>query len=201
MYAKTRFAVSTVIGALTFIAAINTSGLITLSVTPPAFAAQGQKFTAVLTGQNEVPPKNTKATGSFEIELSADGSISNYILNVANINNVISAHIHEGGKGTNGPIILTLHTSKNPSNIMSGTLAQAKVYSNLFEGPLAGKYISDLIKLINDGKAYVNVHTTQNPQGEIRGQLSNAALGVSQGQPDSAAQQKSAICTAIHVCS
>ena len=39
------------------------------------------------------------------------------------------------------------------------------------KGPLAGKRISDLIKLIEDGKAYVNVHTDQNPDGEIRGQL------------------------------
>ena len=183
MYPKTRFAASMIIGVLIFIAAINTAGIITLS-TPPAFAAQGQKFTAVLTGQNEVPPKNTKATGSFEIELSADGSISNYILNVANINNVISAHIHEGGKGVNGPIIQTLYPfhprglpvdpkSLINGTITNGTLSKGRVYTDLFEGPFVGKHISDLIKLINDGKAYVNVHTTQNPQGEIRGQLSS----------------------------
>ena len=39
-------------------------------------------------------------------------------------------------------------------------------------GPLKGKQISDLVKLINDGEAYVNVHTETNPKGEIRGQIS-----------------------------
>ena len=101
------------------------------------------------------------------MELSADGTISNYVLNVANIGDVTLAHIHQGEKGINGPIVVTL-------SMTNGTLSQGKVYSKLFEGPLAGKYISDLMKIISDGKAYVDIHTKQNPQGEIRGQLSNS---------------------------
>jgi hypothetical protein len=166
----------TTITALTFVAAVNASGLIITLNTAPAFAAQEQKFTAKLTGQNEVPSKDTRAIGSFKMELSTDGTISNYVLNVTNISNVTLAHIHEGEKGINGPIIVTLYKSANPNGTSNGTLSQGKVYSKLFEGPFAGKYISDLMKLINDGKAYVNVHTKQDPQGEIRGQLSNAAF-------------------------
>jgi len=162
MYAKTTLVLA--IGMLTFVAVINAAGPITLT---PVFAAQGQKFTAKLTGQDEVPPKDTKATGNFEMELSADGTISNYVLNVANIGDVTLAHIHQGEKGINGPIVVTL-------SMTNGTLSQGKVYSKLFEGPLAGKYISDLMKIISDGKAYVDIHTKQNPQGEIRGQLSNS---------------------------
>jgi CHRD domain len=40
------------------------------------------------------------------------------------------------------------------------------------KGPLEGKQITDLVKLIEEGRAYTNVHTEQNPDGEIRGQLS-----------------------------
>jgi len=76
--------------------------------------AQGQRFTAQLTGQNELPPTNTGATGGFEMELSPDGTISNYLLDVTNMSQVISAHIHEGEKGINGPIVLTLYKSSNP---------------------------------------------------------------------------------------
>jgi hypothetical protein len=34
--------------------------------------------------------------------------------------------------------------------------------------PLAGKHISDLVKLRKNGGAYINVHTSQNQNGEIR---------------------------------
>ena len=36
-------------------------------------------------------------------------------------------------------------------------------------GTIQGKQRDDLVALMQDGTAYVNVHTEQNPQGEIRG--------------------------------
>lgn len=47
------------------------------------------------------------------------------------------------------------------------------ITSAKFKGPLAGKQLSDLINMINNGEAYVDVHTRANPKGEIRGQLSS----------------------------
>jgi hypothetical protein len=43
-----------------------------------------------------------------------------------------------------------------------------QVASN-FVGPLQGKQLNDLVALMQNGTAYVNVHIEQNPQGEIRG--------------------------------
>ena len=43
--------------------------------------------------------------------------------------------------------------------------------SDLQQGPLVGKQISDLVNLMNNGQAYVNLHTQQNMNGEIRGQV------------------------------
>jgi len=37
------------------------------------------------------------------------------------------------------------------------------------EGPLAGKELSDLAIAGANGTLYVNIHTQQNPNGEIRG--------------------------------
>jgi hypothetical protein len=37
---------------------------------------------------------------------------------------------------------------------------------------LAGKQISALLDMIRSGGAYVNVHTTQNQNGQVRGQIS-----------------------------
>jgi predicted secreted protein with PEFG-CTERM motif len=173
MYAKTAL-VLTIIIALAF-SSLNTDGLITIRA-PLAFGAQVQKFTAKLTGQNEVPPTNTKATGSLEMELSPDGTISHYMLNVTNISNVISSQIHEGANGTNGPVIVTLFKSLRNGKMINRTLSQGTLYSDLFEGTFAGKHLSDLIILINDGKAYVNINTKQNPLGEIRGEMSGVTF-------------------------
>ena len=40
------------------------------------------------------------------------------------------------------------------------------------KGPMADKTVEgDLVKVIQNGEAYVNVHTTENPDGAIRGQI------------------------------
>jgi hypothetical protein len=133
-----------------------------------------QKFMATLTGGAEVPVKKTKAMGIFEIELTPGGRVSNYVLNTTNISNVTLVHIHQGERGTNGPIVATLYKSANGSSqANSKFLLKGRVFGKQFEGPLAGKYISDLMRSMSLGQIYVNVHTKQNPQGEIRGQVIN----------------------------
>ena len=173
MSSKTKIlAVSTVIVALGF-AMISAAGLGNLAATiPPALAQQQQKFTAKMTGSEEVPPKNTKATGTAEFNVSADGKTLNYKVSVNGISSVTMAHIHSGKKGVNGPVVVTLFHSTNPTGPMNGVLSQGSATSSNLEGPLKGKQISDLVNLIKSGGAYANVHTTQNPKGEIRGQIS-----------------------------
>ena len=134
-----------------------------------------QTFTATMTGGEEVPPKNTKATGSAKFVSSSDGNSMTYRIRVVNINGVTMAHIHSGDIGKNGPIVVTLFKSAAPTGPMNGPLSQGTITSANLQGPLKGKTISDLVKLINDGKAYANVHTQQNPKGEIRGQISTSA--------------------------
>jgi hypothetical protein len=69
------------------------------------------------------------------------------------------AHIHQGKAGENGQPVALLQMGKG------------KITSSDLQGPLAGKQISDLTNIIKNGQAYVNVHTNQNQNGEIRGQL------------------------------
>jgi CHRD domain len=135
------------------------------------------KITAILTALDEVPPKSTKATGAFELELSADGRISNYTLNAYNISNVTSVHLHRGAKGTNGPIIMTLNkNTASPRGQIDNIISKGRILGTQFEGSLAGKYMSDLMQMIDEGNVYINICTSQNPEGEIRGQLLNLAL-------------------------
>jgi CHRD domain-containing protein len=138
-------------------------------------SAQQQAFTATMTGSEEVPPKNTKATGTATFVSSTDGSSVAYKIRVASIKGVTAAHIHSGSIGKNGPIVVALFKSTSPTGTMNGLLSQGTITSANLEGPLKGKTISDLIRLINDGTAYANVHTQQNPKGEIRGQISTSA--------------------------
>ena len=154
--------------ALSALVSVSSGSLVTLS------HAQGeQKFTAKMTGKDEVPPHDTKATGTAEFTLSADGKTISYKVDVMNIDKVTVAHIHQGKPGENGPPVVWLfNSSSNPTGPMNGKLSEGKITSNDLVGPLKGKQISDLVKLINDGNAYANVHTQQNPKGEIRGQIS-----------------------------
>jgi hypothetical protein len=158
----------TAVLALAALVSVSSGSLVTLS------HAQGeQKFTAKMTGKEEVPPHDTKATGNAEFTLSADGKTMSYKVDVMNIDKVTMAHIHQGKVGENGPPVVWLfNSSSNPTGPMNGMLSQGKITSNDLVGPLKGKQMSDLVKLINDGQAYANVHTEPNPKGEIRGQIS-----------------------------
>jgi CHRD domain len=158
----------TAVLALAALVSVSSGSLVTLS------HAQGeQKFTAKMTGKEEVPPHDTKATGNAEFTLSADGKTMSYKVDVMNIDKVTMAHIHQGKVVENGPPVVWLfNSSSNPTGPMNGMLSQGKITSNDLVGPLKGKQMSDLVKLINDGQAYANVHTEPNPKGEIRGQIS-----------------------------
>jgi hypothetical protein len=84
-------------------------------------------------------------------------------MNATNIEGVTAGHIHLGAKGENGPIVVTLFKYDTPMNEVSenGTFTATDL-----EGPYAGIQISE----IPETPLYVNIHTVQNPNGEIRGQ-------------------------------
>lgn len=135
--------------------------------------AQQQHFTAKLSGANEVPSITSKASGIAGFDLNSSGAQMKYTLNVTNIDKVIAAHIHKGKSTENGPIVVNLFIPSKATGKVDGTLAQSSINSTSLIGPLKGKQLTDLVKLINDGQAYVNVHTTQNPPGEVRGQITS----------------------------
>jgi hypothetical protein len=147
-----------------------------------AYADQpgGQRnFTLPLAGQNEVPPRETQARGVATFRVSEDGTSMDFKLNVANIENVVGAHIHSGTDGVNGPIVVGLYSAPNGGGRIQGTIAQGTVTSADVTGPFAGS-LSAVIAAMRSGNAYVNVHTNDGvaptntgpgdfPGGEIRG--------------------------------
>jgi hypothetical protein len=131
--------------------------------------AQNQKFNAKLSGQQEVPPvQTTTASGMAWFKPMQDKVW--FKLNVTDMQGVTQAHIHTGKQGENGPVVVTLYKSATPQPI-NGKLAYGNITTNLLEGPMKGKQISDLVTAMSNGGTYVNVHTEKHPNGEIRGQI------------------------------
>lgn len=144
--------------------------LLALVMATAAFAqGNDSNFTASLKGRNEVPARDTNAQGEAIVRFSRDGESLSYKLIVANIDNVLAAHIHCGIEGVNGPVGVTLFGG-GPVTV-NGILAQNTVTAP-DEGNACGwETLDDVLTAILNDAAYVNVHTTQFPPGEIRGQL------------------------------
>ncbi len=148
-------------------------GLTLLSV--PVARAQTAKFDATLSGKNQSPPIDTPAHGRATFVLSKSGRSLHYTLYVADIENASMAHIHIGQVGEEGPVGAWLYPSTPPPVVkkgkFTGLLARGTLTAANLVGPLKGKSIEDLVSDIKAGDAYVNVHTTAHPGGEIRGQI------------------------------
>ncbi len=138
---------------------------------------------APLTGRDEVPPNDSKARGNATFALSPDGTELHFRLIAANINNVIASHIHIGAPGVDGPIVVPLFGPAAPGGgRFSGVLATGTITEKDLKGELSGHPLSDLIREMQAGNAYVNIHTNDGvpppgtgpgdlPAGEIRAQI------------------------------
>jgi hypothetical protein len=146
-----------------------------------ASASNSRNFRAHLSGGEEVPAVDTQAQGKAIFRLSQDGSTLSYKLIAANIEDITQAHIHCGAAGTNGPVVLFLYPDGPPPQLIpgrfSGVLAEGtRTSADIIPRPDSPQCpggiadLDDLIAKMASGDAYVNVHTVENPAGEIRGQ-------------------------------
>ena len=131
--------------------------------------SEDQKYFTPLTGMEEVPPVNTNGTGIALFYL-VDNNI-NFKVNVTMLKNIQSVQIYRGEFGQNGEIIISLLNSSSPIDVDNGTLVKGQLTAKDLVGSLKGKTINELIQLFNNTKAYLNIHTEQYPNGEIRGQI------------------------------
>jgi hypothetical protein len=129
--------------------------------------AQEQRAIANLSGQEEVPPVQTQSTGMADFTLIGMESV-NYTVNASNIQGATAGHIHLGKPGENGPIVITLFKYDTPMDQVSETGSFTAAEQ---EGPMAGQPFQELGTAALNGDLYVNIHTEQNPNGEIRGQI------------------------------
>ena len=136
-----------------------------------------------LSSYQEVPSISSAAAGEFRAHIApGDGSIA-YELSYGGLEGEVrQAHIHVGQRGVNGGVSVFLcETAANPdptglaptcpaSGSVQGLIQAAGVIGPAGQGLSAGE-LDELIAAIRAGVAYVNVHSTTFPGGEIRGQL------------------------------
>ncbi|WP_437729275.1 CHRD domain-containing protein [Sorangium sp. So ce861] len=108
-------------------------------------------YTAVLSGANEVPSVDTSASGGVGVILNANRTEIRYDGSATDISPT-NAHIHAGVAGVNGPIAFPL------------MFQRATVSGNQ-------SVTSADVQTLDEAGFYVNLHSAQNPTGEIRGQL------------------------------
>lgn len=162
-----------IIDRRTFVKAIGAGALLASSGVATA-AAEKTRFKTHATGDEEVPtPVDTNAQGQANFKLSKDGSEMSFKVNVANIDDVIGIHIHQAPAGSNGPIVVPLLGNPfitTPLTV-NGTIVEGTITASDLAGPLAGTSLSALVAEIRAGNTYLNVHTSDYPGGEIRGQI------------------------------
>jgi hypothetical protein len=138
----------------------------------PAGLVDAADFLANLTGAAERPdPVTTDATGTAFFDV--DGSTVRFRIEVEDIDNVTLAHIHNGGVDIAGPIVVELfNAAGTPRSFTArGVLVESTFTEADFEAAGGITTLDALIDAMDAGTVYVNVHTTQNPAGEIRGQI------------------------------
>lgn len=146
-----------------------------------AAADDARRVRAKLGGHQEVPALNTPASGRFDGKFSP-GALS-YELRYSGLPNVTQAHIHFGARGTNGgvSIFLCSNLGNGPAGTppcpqdegtITGVATAASVIGPAGQGIAAGQFDA-IARAIRAGVAYVNVHSTTYPGGEIRGQIAD----------------------------
>jgi hypothetical protein len=134
------------------------AGFAVLLGTAPA-QAKSTSFDAKMSAGEEVPDKGPSGgAGNAVVTINTDTNQVCYQLTTTGLPDAVTlAHIHEGPKGTAGPVVIDLNFPANgPAGCVSGDAAKVSAV------------------LANPAAFYVNVHTAQFPKGAARGQLEPA---------------------------
>lgn len=130
---------------------------------------RARNFQAHLRGEAEVPPVDTRARGQATFQFADDAATLDYTLIVANIEDIVAAHIHCAPDGVNGPVGVTLFSGEAVSS--DGVLSEGMVTEPDADNGCNWNDVGDILTAVENGYAYVNVHTLAHPTGEIRGQI------------------------------
>lgn len=121
---------------------------------PGAALADAVMLSATLDGASETKGGHPDGSGSFEAELDAESGDLCYVLAVADIGDVMAAHIHAGAAGKDGKPVVTIEVTGEDEDLC--VAVEPDALKPIIAAPSG---------------YYVNVHTKDFPAGAIRGQL------------------------------
>lgn len=165
--------------------AIKKTCLLLLVFFGAAYVSSGQIYWASLSGPAEAPPNNSPGTGKALITIDAVANTMRVQATFSGLlAGVTASHIHAptavAGTGTAG-VATTLPTFPGfPSAVTGGTYDQtfnmllASSYNPAYvtnNGGTTASAFAALRAAITAGKAYLNIHSSMFPGGEIRGFL------------------------------
>ncbi len=160
------------------------AGILALAATAPASAAT-TVYTVVLSGAAEAPPNASPGTGSATVTFdSVLHSMDLEVTFAGLVAGTVASHIHcctvAPGTGTAGVATTTPTFPGFPLGVTSGTyshhfdMLDASSYNPAFVTANGGTTVlafSALLTGVAAGDAYLNIHTSEFPGGEIRGFL------------------------------
>jgi hypothetical protein len=138
--------------AVAVVAVLALGACATYKDTMPAWMPGSSAVSVKLSGAEEVPPVSTQGSGSGSLRLAEDGTVTGSV-KTTGVQGTM-AHIHQGAKGQNGPVIVPL--TKN---------------GDTYSVPEGRKLTAAQMEAWKAGNLYVNVHTAANKGGEVRGQI------------------------------
>jgi hypothetical protein len=144
----------------------------------------GDRISANLQSENEVPAISSPARGKFAAEINED--TVEYELSFEGLQGVVTqSHIHIAQPNVNGGVMVWLcNTATNagpanftgptcpaaPGGTVTGTIEAKDVLAVTPQGIAAGEF-EEFVAALKKGIAYVNVHSSLFGGGEIRGQV------------------------------
>jgi hypothetical protein len=154
-------------------------------VATTALAGDGGNARADLDGYQELSPTSSVSTvGNGEFKAKIRSQQIQYELRYRDLEGgaVLFAHIHFGQRATNGGVSAFLcggggkpPCPPSPATV-TGTIVPTDVVGPAAQG-IAPAQFDELVRAMRAGATYANVHTTQWPGGEIRGQIDAAGDG------------------------
>jgi len=138
--------------AVTGLAVLALASCATYKDNMPSWMPGSSAISVKLSPGEEVPPATSSASGSGSIRVAEDGSVSGSVTTTGVQGTM--AHIHQGAKGANGPVIVPLTKSGDTYTV-----------------PAGAKLNESQIQALKAGNLYVNVHSDKYKGGEVRGQL------------------------------